>query len=84
MKPSISLVLHTETIHAICLDIYQYLVPQCMDHIAVENWVYLNTTMPSVSSVIFGLPLPHRGETDVTHGPHLMLFMTSSEMDVIL
>ena len=80
MELFVFLVLSTETIHAICYN----QVPQCMDHAAVAHRLHLNTTMPTVSSVIFGLPLPHHGETDVTHGPHLMLLMTSSKVDVIL
>ena len=55
-----------------------------MDHVAVEEMAHWNMIMPTVLSVIFGLPLPPHGQTDVTHGPHLMLLMTLSEVDVIL
>ena len=81
MELSIYLVLCTDTIHELCYD----QIPQCMDHVAVEDLaVMLSMIMPTVLSVIFGRPLPLHGLTDVTHGPHLMLLMTLSEVDVIL
>ena len=55
-----------------------------MDHVAVAEIAHWNMILPTVLPVIFGLPLPPHGQTDVTHGPHLMLLMTSSEVDVIL
>ena len=55
-----------------------------MGHVVVEEMANWNMIMPTVLSVIFGLPLPLHGQTDVTHGPHLMLLVTLSEVDAIL
>ena len=81
MEFYVFLVLCTEAIHVL----WHNLVPQCMDHVPEEDIsIYWTMIMPTVLSVIFGLPLPLHGQTDVTHGPHRMLLMTSSEVDVIL
>ena len=80
MDLSVFLVQCTETIYALW---YTHM-PQCMDHVAVEEWANWSMMMPTVLSVTFGLPVPPHGKTDVTHGPHLMLLMTSPEVDVIL
>ena len=55
-----------------------------MDHVVVEKKVQRNMIKLTALSASSGLHLPPHGETDVTHGPRLVLLMISSEVDVIL